>query len=190
MLKTLRALVSGATAGVLLLGLLTVPMANAQELPSGFAAPATEVAQAALTQINSALAAGDAATAKASLQPTVAPIQTLQGVLQNALAVASTDAERSRANALLAHVNAALDSVQHALEAEDLSTVQSLANAARGEIIEALNEMPSVATAQPAPAQPQQPSTLPKAGGFPIELASLAGFAALMAGAGLRRLRR
>lgn len=189
--RTLWAPVFGMLIGALVIGLLFVPVTYAQELVDAGAARTT--GEAALQQIDLALEATDIGVARGNLQGAVASLQEQQAVLQNALAAATTDAQRSRAQGLLDHVNAALASANIALEASDLSALQSLANAARGEVFEALSEIPT-AEAQPAPVeQPavtEQPEVLPKAGGFPVEVLSLAGFASLVAGAGLRRLRR
>jgi|GEM_PF-5413394 len=179
--RTLWALALVVLVGASLIGLFSVTPVAAQSLVDAGATRTT--GEAALQQVDLAIKATDLAAAKAALGGAISSLEEQQSVLQNALTAATTDAERSRAQGLLNHVNAALASAQTGLQASDLSAAQSAANAARGEINEALNEIP----AQPSVAQ-QAPTTLPKTGGFPIEVLWVAGLATLMTGAAMRRL--
>ncbi len=176
MLKTLK-----IAAVTLLLQLVMVFPAVAQTGVSGLAGAAS-TNQELLNQIDSALAATDLATLQARTRTVVATGQALETTLQGLVASAPDDATRSRAQGLLNHITAAVQSGQAVLSATSLDAARSSANAARGEINEALAEFPVA----------QLPSAGEEGSGIGIDgttslILALGGGLTLLAGLGLRR---
>lgn len=157
-----------------------VPMAMAQTITAEI-----QAAQAATQQMVDATLraerATDLATARAEARNAVAAGQTAIARLQAALLLSPDDATRSRANAILTHLQAAIASGNQAISGPD-AEVRAKIDAMRGEAVEALNEFPQFGA----------PGALPPSGGPGLDqLASIASLGGLMlaGGFGLRFLR-
>jgi len=116
--------------------------------------------QSALGSVQAALDATSASAARVSLTATQTSLQQAQAALQSIESQATDDATRSRASGLLAHINAALASVEAGLTGPD-AEVFSRADAARGEIQEALAEIPAAPSVSPSPSPIPSPSVSP-----------------------------
>ena len=174
------------TVGVLalLLQALAIGSTFAQDFGS-IVSQANTANETWLRQINQGLAATDLATLQADAATALATGQQVQSLLQSALPLAPDDASRSRIQAVLTHVSAALQAGQQVSSAKDLDTARSALNAERGEAQEALNELSPFAGQ--AAAAPSAPVTLPRTGGVPVGVVVLGGLAMMVAGLGTRR---
>jgi hypothetical protein len=149
-------------------------------------AQAAALNQTYISQIDSALAAPDLATTQARTSTALATGNQLVSVLNSAVTAATNDADRSRAQGLLGHINAAQASGQRALTSTSLNTARSNLNAMRAEAVEAQTEFPPVVTVTPTP------TVMPPTGGpGPAELpvVAAAGLALALGGLGLRLVR-
>jgi len=153
---------------------LALGAAQAQDFGS-LVSQAVAANQQLVDHIDAATRAPDLATLRADISLGVSSAQAAQSLLQEARAVAPDDAARSRAQGVLAHITASLSSATQASQATTLDVARSRVDAARGEAVEALNELP--------------PATLPATGGPPTGLLASFGLVALALGLGLRRAR-
>ncbi len=122
--------------------------------------------QQMLSEVQAAQGAGDVAGRRSGAAAALTTGQQAAAALESARALATTDPDRSRAEGLLQHVQAANLALTQAQTVSD-NEVAARLNAARGEIEEALAEFPAV-----------QPSVLPKAG----DSGTSSGLTALAAG--------
>ncbi|TAK31929.1 MAG: hypothetical protein EPO21_16250 [Chloroflexota bacterium] len=152
-------------AALLITGLSAWPAAA--QVPGQFAT-VLQATQSALDSVQAALRATNVSAARANLSAAQGSLQTARSALQSIESQATDDATRSRASGLLGHVNAALASVQAGLTGPDVE-VASRADAARGEILETLNEIPPVPSASPSPSP--SPSVSPSVSPVPIPTA-------------------
>jgi hypothetical protein len=164
---------------VLAMQALVLSTAQAQDFDS-LVNQAVAANRQLVDHISAATQAADLATLHADITLGVGSAKAAQALLQQALAVAPNDAARSRAQGVLTHITASLDSATQASRATTLDVARSQVDAARGEAVEALNELVPFA----AP-----PATLPVTGGPPVGLLAGVGLVALTLGLGLRRAR-
>ena len=129
--------------------------------------------------IAAATRAPDLAALRADITLGVTSAKATQSLLQEALAVAPDDAARSRAQGVLTHIAASLSSATQASQATTLDVARSRVDAARGEAVEALDELVPI----------DAPPTLPATGGPPTGLLASFGLVALALGLRLRRAR-
>ncbi len=175
----------------LLIQALMIGAAFAQDF-SSLVAQATSANRTWVSQIDQALQATDLATLQSDAGTALATGQQVQTLLQAALPLAPDDASRSRVQAVLTHVNAAIQSGQRVAQARDFDTARSELNAERGEAQEALSELapfapqvaPTATTAHAVSAP--TPAALPITGGMPAGAIVLGGLATILAGVALR----
>ena len=170
---------------------LSIGAAFAQDF-SSLVSQASTANQLWVNQIDQTLQATDIATLHARASTALATGQQVQSLLRAALPLAPDDASRSRVEALLTHVSAAVQAGQQAVAATDFDMARSQINAERGEAQEALNELAPFApqatpTTTPSIATPVPAATLPVTGGLPVGPVVALGLLATLAGASLRR---
>ncbi|MCL5959557.1 MAG: hypothetical protein M1358_09630 [Chloroflexi bacterium] len=142
------------------IGLWQAPSVYSQDLGSELSAALAANEQAVET-IQRAEAATSPNVARVLVLQAVSEAQTARAHLRDALALATTDEQRSRIEGLIDHVDAAINAGLEAQTAAD-DRIAGVANAVRGELVEALSELRPFA---PVVAPPQPiPPTLPKAG--------------------------
>src|SRR5262249_34468384 len=137
---------------ILAMHALALGAAQAQDFGS-LVSQAVAANQQLVDHINAATRAPDLATLRADISLGVASARATQALLQEARAVAPDDAARSRAQGVLTHIAASLGAATQASRATTLGVARSRVDAARGEAVEALRELP--------------PATLPATGGPP-----------------------
>jgi phage gp29-like protein len=188
--KMVRKLLTVAILGLLIQGLV-IGSAFAQDFGS-LISQATSANRLWVSQIDQALQATDLATLQARAATALTTGQQVQSLLQSALALAPDDASRSRVQAVLTHVAAAIQSGRQVAQATDFDTARSRLDAERGEAQEALNELaPFAPQVTPTPAVTPVtvtpvPAALPTTGGVPVGPVVLGGLATLLAGLGIR----
>ncbi|HLH73131.1 MAG TPA: hypothetical protein VKX96_07590 [Chloroflexota bacterium] len=140
---------------------------------SSLVAQAAVLNQQWVNQLDTALNATTLSGVQAGATTAIATGKQIQALLNEALPLAPDDASRSRISGLLAHVNAALQDGQQAVQATNFDTARGDVNAMHGEAAEALNEFPT--------------TMLPQSGGVPLKLPLLVGAWALFFGYSMRR---
>lgn len=153
MLKVLRV----AVAALILQALLLGPVL-AQDFDS-LVSDAAAANQRWVEQIDLALQAGDLETLQARAATAVAIGEQVESALVAALPLAPDDAARSRVEAVLTHVAAALESGRAALGATEFDVARSGVDAMRGEAEEALAELAPFAET----VRPVRPAATPQA---------------------------
>lgn len=185
-----RKLLTVAILGLLIQGLV-IGSAFAQDFGS-LISQATIANRLWVSQIDQALQATDLATLQTRAATAQTTGQQVQTLLQSALPLAPDDASRSRVQAVLTHVSAALQSGQQVAQATDFNTARSRLDAERGEAQEALNELaPLAPQVTPTPAVTPVtvtpvPTALPTTGGIPVGPVVLGSLATILAGFGIR----
>ena len=181
-----RKLVTIAIVG-LLLQVLMIGSAFAQDFDS-LVSQANSANKLWVSQIDQALQATDLASLRAGASTALATGERVQSLLQTALSLAPDNASRSRVQALLTHVTAAVQAGRLATQASDFDVARSQVNAERGEAQEALNELaPFAGQATPAPVATVTPAALPVTGGMPLAPIVVGGVLAVLTGLTLRR---
>jgi hypothetical protein len=114
-----------------------------------------------LGQISDAIPSSDLDSVVAQTGLTLGVGEDLQNQLDTALALAPDDAARSRLEGVIAHTQAALDSLHMVKAADNLVVARGRLDQARGEAQEGLDELRPFVLQQPVvpqqPVLPQQP---------------------------------
>jgi len=147
-------------ASLMALGLWHATPVHSQDLASELRSALAANTQAVETIRSAEVAETPEGTRTLVLQA-VSEAQAAKADLQAAAELATTDEQRSRISALIDHLNAAISAGQEAQTASS-GTIRSVAEAVRGELVEALTELQPFAPA--VPPQQQVPQELPKAG--------------------------